>query len=432
MASMKTLPSELVSAIFINCVDGRREREWYEGEGPGLRRRDAPPLLLGEICRAWRSIAWSTPELWNAIQLYCPYDVHDAVPLLDRWLSRAGDLPLTIELKYEVYPDTSSDGLLRLLKRHAGQLQNLTLTIPPEDFFRFARVVGPLPRLKKIYLACRRIGDYNGVVTAFKASPELQDVRFLAKFTPYNIDLPWEQLTNFKVDTPLWLPECLLVFSLAQNLVTCHMEHRQSERPLVVVPPLLHLKSLILRGWDDEDSSTSVLAHLTTPALVYLEAGDLDVDDWCAFLARSRCSLEHLIFTATKWTSAMYERGLDQLLSLSALGLRRVGPSIYHFVRLLHAQPRFLPNLKVLEDDIDTGDVPYSCLQNGGELAELVVDMLEARRGSTENARLEKFELWVTKGLVGSPQLSQRVKALVNDGMDIGIMGSDFEPMWLE
>ncbi|KAJ6482176.1 hypothetical protein C8R47DRAFT_1134224 [Mycena vitilis] len=427
MASMNSLPSDIISAIFVHCVDRRGEREWYEGEGPVLSEH-APPLLLGEICREWKSIAWSTPELWNQIQVLCPCEIESELPFLEEWLSRSGTLPLTIELAYK----GSSDNLLDILKRHSGQLQNLTLTLPARDFFRFAQIVGPLPRLRKMFLTCMTIQDYRGVVTAFKASPELRDVHFLANFTPHNIDLPWEQITNFKVDMPLTIPDCLLVFSLMPNIVTCHMAHRHSEGPLVVVPPLLHLQSLILRGWYQGGPSTLVLAHLTTPALVYLEAEELDVDEWCAFLSRSRCSLHHLNFPSTGWTSDMYQRGFGELLSLSELGLRRVGTSIYHLVRLLHSHPLFLLNLKVLEDDNGAGDVPYSRLQNGGELAELVVSMLEARRGTTENARLEKFELWVTKGLAGSPQLSQRVKALVNDGMDIGIMGSDYEPMWLE
>ncbi|KAJ7603970.1 hypothetical protein DFH06DRAFT_1255582 [Mycena polygramma] len=289
MASMNTLPSELVSAIFVHCVDRRGEREWYEGEGPGLGRWNTPPLLLGKICLEWRSIAWATPELWNQIQIDCPGDIGDEVLYLEDWLFRSGNLPLTIELAYKGY---SSDGLLQLLKRHSGQLQNLTLTIPARDFFRFAKIVGPLPRLRKIFLTCRTIQDYRGVVTAFKVSPELRDVRFLANFAPHNIDLPWKQLTNFKVDMPLDIPDCLLVFLLIPNIVTCHMAHRRAEGPLVVVPPLLHLKSLILRGWFRE-SSTSVLAHLTTPALVYLEVSEeLDVDEWCAFFVRSRCALD--------------------------------------------------------------------------------------------------------------------------------------------
>ncbi|KAJ6589135.1 hypothetical protein B0H19DRAFT_1058189 [Mycena capillaripes] len=397
------------------------EVEWYEGEGPHLFAEHEPPLLLGRICRQWRSIALSTPELWTAIQLHCPYYIEKVLPALDRWLLRSGTLPLTIDLQYRVYPDTSSDGILQLLKRHSAQLQNLTLNIPPEDFFRFAEIVGPLPILKNNFFTCRQLGFYKEMINGFKIAPELRNVHFLAKFSPNN--LPWEQLTTFRSDS-LTLPLYLLVLSLSPKLIACQLEFRESSASLVSEPPLLHLKSLILLSF--EVPSTKLLAHLTAPALVHLEGDELDVDDWTAFLTRSRCPLEQLTFAPASWTSVMYRQYLDDLPSLSELALRGAGPNIYNLMRLLHAHPRFLPSLRSLEEDYGVGDFYYSPLENGADLAELIVDTLEKRRlgDTTENARLEKVGLWTTKGLVGPARLSRRLQALVEDGMCINIKGS--------
>ncbi|KII83264.1 hypothetical protein PLICRDRAFT_119641, partial [Plicaturopsis crispa FD-325 SS-3] len=48
----RALPPELLSQIFIHCL---------EEEEPSI---DRAPLLLGRVCRRWRSISLSTPELW--------------------------------------------------------------------------------------------------------------------------------------------------------------------------------------------------------------------------------------------------------------------------------------------------------------------------------------------------------------------------------
>ncbi|KAF6764677.1 hypothetical protein DFP72DRAFT_319810 [Ephemerocybe angulata] len=62
------------------------------------------PLYLGHICQAWRSIAWTTPSLWSAIDMKIPGD-HlfpngginaDEVDLFEQWLQRAQDGPLSL------------------------------------------------------------------------------------------------------------------------------------------------------------------------------------------------------------------------------------------------------------------------------------------------------------------------------------------------
>ncbi|KAJ7858204.1 hypothetical protein B0H13DRAFT_1469952, partial [Mycena leptocephala] len=50
-----TLPVEIVSEIFINCLPP------YPKHPP---KRSVLSTLLGQICRTWREIALSTPALW--------------------------------------------------------------------------------------------------------------------------------------------------------------------------------------------------------------------------------------------------------------------------------------------------------------------------------------------------------------------------------
>ncbi|KAJ7334680.1 hypothetical protein DFH08DRAFT_879093 [Mycena albidolilacea] len=417
--SVLDFPPEITSLIFLHCVLDEYNPEWHDQRLPTFAV-DAAPLLLGRICSQWRNIAASTPELWQAIQVVCPYLLEDVVPHLDHWFRKAGSLPLTFDIRYKSHSDTSSDDLLKVLQRHAGQLQDLTLNITPaDDLFRF---VGPFPVLKTMFLTCVSLGSYRETIKGFKEAPELRNVRILANFSFRNIDLPWGQLTSIRIDS-LTMPDCLLILSLASSLVTCRFEWQNANGPLAVVPPLLHLKSFILRSYGEP--STNVLRHLTTPALVHLEVEELDLDIWSAFLARSRCALDHLTVVGTGWTSAMYRQCLDDLPSLSELEVRQVGPSFFEVVRLLMAQPRFLPNLKSFTEDLSGMDSSWPRHKNGAELAQLVIEMLEARRGANEKTRLETFRLFTTKGFVGSSQLAERLKALVDGGMDARIAGSN-------
>jgi hypothetical protein len=361
------------------------------------------------------------------VEVDCPPCIDDVVPHLERWFLRAGSLPLTLDIHYNALSRTSSDALLRLLQRHSARFQDLTLNItPPDDLFR-DEMVGALPALKKFGLIGATIQysgglqDWDGTITAFKVAPELRDVCFM-NLSPSKIDLPWGQLTTFRAES-ITVAECLLVLSLAPGLVICRFDAFHGASGLAAVPPLLHLKSLILQS--EFNYSTDVLKHLTTPTLVHLDAGELELDIWSAFLTRSQCVLDRLAFTddPAMYRPATYRQYFDALPSLSELKVRQVGQSFYELFRLLEACPLFLPNLKSFTDGVDLYR-PWH--ENGAELAQLVIEMLEARRrGAAENTRLEKFDLHETRGFVGSSRLAERLRVLVDGGMKIHIEGSE-------
>ncbi|KAJ7471763.1 hypothetical protein FB451DRAFT_1089812 [Mycena latifolia] len=418
--SILDFPPEITSVIFVYCVAS--DSYFDTNELPWLSPYE-PPLLLGCICRQWRDVALSTPELWNVLQVECPYFIEEIIPQLDRWLLKARALPLTVDIRYKVHPDTSSDDILRLMKRHSEQLQNITLDISPEDFYRFAGIVGPLPGLRKLVLNSRILGHpiYDGsYISAFNAAPQLRDVHFISGFSTKNIALPWGQLTTFRADT-LPTSQFLHVLLLAPNLVSCRLEIYHATNVFVSVPPLLYLTSLIVRGMVP---STDLLAQLTTPALVHLEVEDLELDRWVAFLARSGCALQYLAVATKGWTPAMYAQGLDGVPSVTELVGRRGGPSFYNLIGLLNDCPRFMPNLKIFIEDQNYCLIHWPTLTNGLKLCELVIGMLEFRRSSTENARLERFELHTTNGLAGSAQLLGRLDTLIEAGMEISVEGS--------
>ncbi|KAJ7735589.1 hypothetical protein B0H14DRAFT_2205974, partial [Mycena olivaceomarginata] len=83
------LPVEITAKIFTPCLPTlslkSRPIPW-----PSPR---AAPLLLAQICRQWRDLSPGMPTLWTSIWFVAP-----SRELLELWLSRAGNLPLTILL----------------------------------------------------------------------------------------------------------------------------------------------------------------------------------------------------------------------------------------------------------------------------------------------------------------------------------------------
>ncbi|KAJ7690349.1 hypothetical protein B0H17DRAFT_834309, partial [Mycena rosella] len=93
ISPIRQLPSDIVGEILIACISTAQNAVMSAQEAP---------LLLGRICRAWRTIAISTPSLWSSIHIAepedrFPSDVHDGcLQAVNTWLQRSGGLPLSI------------------------------------------------------------------------------------------------------------------------------------------------------------------------------------------------------------------------------------------------------------------------------------------------------------------------------------------------
>ncbi|KAJ7704548.1 hypothetical protein B0H17DRAFT_1193755 [Mycena rosella] len=90
-----TLPNEIVSEIFVHFLPV------YPHSPPLIGPRS--PALLGQVCRKWRDIALSTPELWRAVRLTLNKKRRreQQLRLLETSLERSGSCRLSIELCFK-------------------------------------------------------------------------------------------------------------------------------------------------------------------------------------------------------------------------------------------------------------------------------------------------------------------------------------------
>ncbi|KAJ7174860.1 hypothetical protein C8R46DRAFT_1081926 [Mycena filopes] len=325
-----TLPPEIVSEIFINFLPS------YPNLPPQLGLFS--PLLLCRICRLWRAIAVSVPDLWRAMPLDLSYrDVPSSqefaaaqVGLVETWLARSGTRPLSIRLVSAswVNPDLTVRLLHKLLP-HCERWEYLTLVVPMETL---ALVDGSMPLLRALTLGPNRYtGLLPNVLTLFHRAPELRSVVLTESFLISAISLPWAQLTRLESQC-LYPYECTWILEAAPQLVYCEFTVFDEDGQLPT--PVVHtgLRHLILDDGDshDEEVETTDLADLldklTLPALKTLEVSEpcVTMEALNVFILRSSCALEELVIN---WSS------------LSKGTYSEVFPSIPNIV--VHSEHRF-------------------------------------------------------------------------------------------
>ncbi|TDL21655.1 hypothetical protein BD410DRAFT_286520 [Rickenella mellea] len=157
------LPVELLVEIFLRCLP--------TCTFPIPSRRDAP-LLLGRICRTWRSVTLNTPRLWARITLvYRCWNpsVLDDWPRISRnfhrlgiheWLRRSGNSPLSFKMEHHQFhlSYSESEHLLALTLQavahrwQAVHLQDLDNCICNSFILQIIRSPGRTPMLTDLQL----------------------------------------------------------------------------------------------------------------------------------------------------------------------------------------------------------------------------------------------------------------------------------------
>ncbi|KAJ6523335.1 hypothetical protein B0H19DRAFT_1201881 [Mycena capillaripes] len=239
---MARLPLEISSEIFLQCLSESRPDAG-----------DAPLLLLN-VCNSWTDIAVSIPALWASIHLEFP-----GVEVLEIWLRRARNYPLSVSLRQGLDSDTAI-----VLGQYAKELKHLQI--------------------------------YDGELRV--------DVDTLGKFEPFRSlealtlgGLYVEEDECFEVFT---LPTIVGLLGLAPNLVECTFDRvrlRWSDAPHepLVLPQLRSLKFEGSLSFD-HDNETHILEHLVLPVLKTLSllVNTISSTDFSLFLKRSSPPLRQL------------------------------------------------------------------------------------------------------------------------------------------
>ncbi|TFK49787.1 hypothetical protein OE88DRAFT_385779 [Heliocybe sulcata] len=330
---MQTIPAELVSKIFVHCLDTESD---FITPNP-----HHAPLLLTQVCASWRERAINSTELWCSLHVSVR-DCADsselraqrAVALLQSWLSRAGAHPLALSMRLEYRKKSELSNYVPLLRSFIPQCRILSLGaicdwLPP--------LLSGLhcPMLESLEL--RNVTEAYPFDSPLHA-PSLQRLRLSGniEWTIESIRFPRSQLRELQWSYYFRKREILHILpqytSLAKCRVTIPREVTLDKVPASELPLLRALEVNALHERDGRNFA-KFLALFLAPSLQELRLVPTNLDvgfSFCLpsaaslrrFLVRSDCRLTEL--RTELWLS--FARDVEQFreLLLAMLHLERL------------------------------------------------------------------------------------------------------------
>lgn len=372
------------------------------------------------------------------------------VNLLETWLNRAGQYPLSIEIfrnnnfqptwyimlrpslpkaliescsRWRYFRLSGSyrwlySGALDGVRNRLSHLQNLVYDHEAND----------------MDTSVNKLQVYDSrPINLFKNTPQLRYCQYSSEIYPVSFTLPWDQLTGISARR-MSLQACLDILAWAQNLVTLSITtmnqfaHPQARLDHVRHP---HLRSLSIT-WNH--NARTFLNFFTLPALSELRYTSVSTKSLLNFLSRSMCPLQILVLgLPPEEDASSYEAQILQLhppLSelqtthwcasdelLSSLTCRGASDS-----ELL------IPRLHTIELKI----------WNGKRLCPRLADMIESRWKCGADSQLEQCQITPLKHVRISmydnintvdSKIYMRLRRLRAEGLDIFFTDKDGVPV---
>jgi hypothetical protein len=329
---VRKLPAEILAEIFLYAT-GATEGQAMTDE---LSKPGSPMQLMG-VCRRWRETAMSLQDLWTCIDIKLGFrdserSLANLVGLVGLHLKRSKNASLHINLTSR--NDANVRPFIDALLPHSSRWQFARIAIPAASFQTLIGIKGSLDRLARLDLSVTDSHSPDpAVFEMFEFAPQLSNLK-LSTFVSGRQSIPWSQLTRLELS--LSVSQCLLVLSLAPDIVECRLscEHKTFDNLNTPTPVnLAHLRALHIDGFFG--SSISVLSFLTTPALesfslnvLSLQLLDKDtmettdlVDTLLPFISRSSNTLRDLTLYGSNLEAEVFISLLQETPNLRHLSL---------------------------------------------------------------------------------------------------------------
>lgn len=366
LSPVRQLPNETLGLIFGFACNQNflQQYPWLDWDNPSPTKlssplfRHLPTLAISTVCKRWRTLAVSSPGLWSTISLEIL--MHDAAPvmfkgrvaILERYLERSANWPLSIELA--VLGDSEEDEHVFLISliQHSQRWKSFRY----RGNFTLSRHQGFLqtsfPLLEELdlmdLLGHRRVAVEN--LRCFRDAPKL--VALVTNAPPKVIKesgLPLNQLTF--VDTVSSKREQMGdILDFCSNIVTLKVWQRTamgaysnlSVNSQTISKKVSSLTLRFCRYEEEGDFLEAVFASYTLPALtqLHVEAKDPPCesewpkDEFTKFIARSQCSI-------------------------TSFSLHRLGISDLDVISVLQVLPSLL-TFSINDDNVRWGESPIT------------------------------------------------------------------------
>lgn len=324
LAPARRILPEILSEIF----------QWCFADGMLASAADAP-VVLGQVCNYWRSIAISTPNLWSSLNLHLrPNNAKFKPDLANTALSRSGACPLTIDLIFtgDDYDwdgdwDEHAESCLDSVLNHSRRWKSMYFQLPQCALQKLSVVKYALPLLERL---CIRPTSppFDMILDAFEVAPRLSNL--CTDMLPNVLQVPWENLKNFE-GSGHNQRESLDWLHRSPNLVECVINFDYEDEWHIGQPstsmahfPRLHKLEVTTDG---DDGLEDLFNCLVTPLLSDLRIEYSDLGPWAqapfiSFLHRSTCALRQLHLIDIPLTDVQLIECLRMVPSLTELVIR--------------------------------------------------------------------------------------------------------------
>lgn len=428
------LPIELQVEIFTYCLS----------DFPRLHSNEAP-FLIASVCKAWRSVATSTPKLWSSFEI----EITEGSSAMARrglsiektmkvWLERSQNHPLSVRVIHIPVGRTAdplSERLLELLISEARRWRYVQFIIPTSNMASLR------PKLPMHFPTLR---FFSLQLKGFWSS---EPVNILA------MNIPWHQLASLDLQLePNSLPsldDCLAILSKTERLqrctisAKCALERNHDIKELDL--PLLEDLKLILQGGShslsQEDAASSLVRYLCLLSAPNLQTLDITwlvqaPSGWSlghsyfiSFFCQISISLRTLCISYLPISEAELLNCLSHVPNVTDLHLRfslsdpESDPITNHFLSSLTVgmgMSDAIDGLPVHQVDNLLPSLASLSLQcNGSRLSHSVLLEMIQSRWDNPYAQLHHFRLLSMKPVLN--EVEKRTKKWFDEGLDISI-----------
>ncbi|KAF4611510.1 hypothetical protein D9613_004470 [Agrocybe pediades] len=282
---IRDLPAEILSKIFYSCFSEEITRDDWE-----LAYEDVfVPLKVGAVCRTWRQVAWSSPELWTFILIERLYSsatyVCKQYSMLERWIERSKYQPISVYI-YEDAMDSANVGVvpegcdcwettLQLLARCCDRWKNATLHLSKGSFKYIAsslKLKSPTKRLELGSADSSWRPNPNNHPLGLWEEPRFgpDSITINRPVLMHHFSIDWKRVT--KVDVQGWPPgECINLLKSALRLVSCSFrevgEYSRDSQPEQDWPVVCHASLRSLSFQCGSKPVSSFFDNVTVPSL---------------------------------------------------------------------------------------------------------------------------------------------------------------------
>ncbi|PPR06403.1 hypothetical protein CVT26_004849 [Gymnopilus dilepis] len=319
------LPTELISKIFMI----------YASDIDQMGSRSL--LNLGAVCRRWREIAWSMPDIWSKVFISIVMGGRRGVlpevfwDLIDEWLDRAQERPLDICARFQCSEDEDTvdlelhhgKRLVDILNQRSQQWSYLDLALPNALIPRLGSPACASSQLHTLKI----LGDddlRSSVTTSLtQHTPRIVEISGV-DLDPISIN--WTSVVDVNLPFSSRLDHVLELLLIAPQIISCNFSaigSRFGGASAAQSPVIHHAIEELFVTFSDQGSEAVFMNVATFPNLKRLSIGaeiDLNPRRLRTFLARSACVLTSLSFTETNYCDNLaLEHFVPLLFDLYAL-----------------------------------------------------------------------------------------------------------------